>query len=113
MLHFRTGPSHTVGDRQGNGHGWLRSSRVSRPGSRAAKPLAASQTGPAAVAYTEQPTPHLIHPPVSHNDRREDMDVSRDSEPASSSTLDLLAEARTYLPALIAEVMRLRALGRD
>ena len=47
------------------------------------------------------------------NDRREDMYVSRDSGPASPSTLDLLAEARTYLPALIAEVMRLRALGRD
>jgi hypothetical protein len=47
------------------------------------------------------------------NDRREDMYVSRDSGPANGSTLDLLAEARTYLPALIAEVKRLRALGRD
>jgi hypothetical protein len=47
------------------------------------------------------------------NDRREDIYLSRDSGPASPSTLDLLAEARTYLSALVAEVMRLRALGRD
>jgi hypothetical protein len=44
-------------------------------------------------------------------DRREDLYVSRDSGPADSATLDLLAEARTYLPKLIAEVKRLRALG--
>ena len=45
-------------------------------------------------------------------DRREDLYVSRDSGAADPSTLDLLAEARTYLPVLIAEVKRLRALGR-
>jgi hypothetical protein len=47
------------------------------------------------------------------DDRREDLYVSRDSGPPDPSTLDLLAEARTYLPVLIAEVKRLRALGRD
>jgi len=46
-------------------------------------------------------------------DRREDMYVSRDSGPADPSSLDLLAEARTYLPVLVREVKRLRALGRD
>lgn len=47
------------------------------------------------------------------DDRREDLYVSRDSGPADPPTLDLLAEARTYLPVLIAEVKRLRALGQD
>ena len=46
-------------------------------------------------------------------DRREDLYVSGDSSAADPQTLDLLAEARTYLPVLIAEVKRLRALGRD
>jgi hypothetical protein len=46
-------------------------------------------------------------------DRREDLYVSRDSGPADPTTLELLAEARTYLPVLIAEVKRLRALGRS
>ena len=42
-------------------------------------------------------------------DRREDMYVARDSGPADPATLDLIAAARTYLPALIAEVRRLRS----
>lgn len=44
------------------------------------------------------------------NDRREDLYLARDSGPADRATLDLVAEARTYLPVLIAEVERLRAL---
>ncbi len=47
------------------------------------------------------------------HDRREDLYVSRDSGPADATTLHLLADARTYLPVLIAEVRRLRALVPD
>jgi hypothetical protein len=46
------------------------------------------------------------------DDRREDLYVTRDSSPPDPPTLELLAEARTYLPVLIAEVKRLRALAR-
>jgi len=42
-------------------------------------------------------------------DRGEDIYVIRDSGPAGASHLDLIAASRTYLPALIAEVRRLRA----
>ena len=41
-------------------------------------------------------------------DRAEDMYVSRDSGPAGPPELDVIAAARNYLPALIAEVRRLR-----
>lgn len=41
--------------------------------------------------------------------RGEDIYVTRDSGPAAASTLDLIAAARTYLPALVDEVRRLRA----
>ncbi|MGH3663676.1 MAG: hypothetical protein ACRDT8_20905 [Micromonosporaceae bacterium] len=37
-------------------------------------------------------------------DRREDMYVSRDSGPAPAADVDLIAAARTHLPALIAEL---------
>jgi hypothetical protein len=47
------------------------------------------------------------------DDRREDLYVSRGSGPADPSTLELLAEARTYLPVLIVEVKRLRAPDLD
>ncbi len=47
------------------------------------------------------------------DDRREDLYVSRDSGPADPWMPDLLAEARTHRPVLVAEVKRLRALGRD
>jgi hypothetical protein len=60
--------------------------------------------------HTSGPSFIMIGP---DDDRREDLYVSRDSGPADPSTLDVLAEARTYLPLLIAEVKRLRALGRD
>jgi hypothetical protein len=43
------------------------------------------------------------------DDRDEDIYVSRDSGPAGVGELDLIAAARNYLPALIAEVRRLRA----
>jgi hypothetical protein len=43
-------------------------------------------------------------------DRREDIYVSRDSGPAGSADLDLIAVARTYLPVLVAEVRRLRSI---
>src|SRR5262249_38392701 len=46
------------------------------------------------------------------HDRREDLYLSPDSGQADPLTLDLLAEARTYLPVLITEVKRLRALRR-
>jgi len=46
----------------------------------------------------------------NERDRREDVYVSRDSGPADQPTLDLIAEARNYLPILIVEVRRLRAL---
>ena len=42
------------------------------------------------------------------DDRREDMYVSRDSGPADPATLDLIAAAGSFLPALIGEVKRLR-----
>lgn len=41
--------------------------------------------------------------------RREDMYVSRDSGPAATVDVDLIAAARTYLPVLIAEIRLLRA----
>jgi len=43
-------------------------------------------------------------------DRREDMYVTRDSGPADAATLDLVAVSRTYVPALVAEIRRLRSL---
>ena len=43
------------------------------------------------------------------DDRDEDMYVTRDSGPAMSADLELIAAARTYLPRLIAEIRRLRA----
>jgi hypothetical protein len=42
-------------------------------------------------------------------DRREDMYVSRDSGPASTADLDLIAASRTYLPVLVAEIRALRS----
>jgi hypothetical protein len=45
-------------------------------------------------------------------DRREDLYLSRDSGPADASTHDLIAEARNALPALIAELRRLRSETR-
>jgi hypothetical protein len=41
-------------------------------------------------------------------DRDEDMYVSRDSGPASTADLDLIAAARNYLPRLIDEIVELR-----
>lgn len=41
-------------------------------------------------------------------DRDEDMYVSRDSGPAWAADLDLIAQARTYLPRLLDEIARLR-----
>lgn len=46
----------------------------------------------------------------AEGDRREDIYVNRDSGPALHVDLELIAAARTYLPALLAEVRRLRAL---
>ncbi len=45
------------------------------------------------------------------DDRGEDIYVTRDSGPAGPEYLDLVAEARTYLPQLIEEVRALRAAG--
>jgi hypothetical protein len=42
-------------------------------------------------------------------DRGEDIYVIRDSGPAGPSYLDLIAAARTYLPALVAEVRHCRS----
>lgn len=44
------------------------------------------------------------------DDRDEDMYVSRDSGPASATELDLIATFRNYLPALVAEIRRLRSI---
>ena len=44
----------------------------------------------------------------AESDRREDLYLSRDSGPADASTVDLIAEARNALPALVAEIRRLR-----
>ena len=44
------------------------------------------------------------------NDRREDLYLTRDSGPADAATYDLLAEARNALPALVAEIKRLRSV---
>jgi hypothetical protein len=41
--------------------------------------------------------------------RDDDMYVSRDGGEASAADLDLIAEARTLLPSLVAEVRRRRA----
>ncbi|MGW4848152.1 hypothetical protein [Nocardia brasiliensis] len=41
--------------------------------------------------------------------RGEDIYVTRDSGPANAAYLDLIAAARTYLPALVSEVRALRA----
>lgn len=43
------------------------------------------------------------------DDRDEDMYVSRDSGPASSADLDLIATARNYLPRLLDEIAKLRS----
>jgi hypothetical protein len=43
------------------------------------------------------------------DDRDEDMYISRDSGPAWSADLDLIAQARTFLPRLLDEIERLRA----
>jgi len=43
------------------------------------------------------------------SDRRDGMYVSRDSGPADAATLDIIAASCTYLPALVAEVIRLRS----
>ncbi len=45
----------------------------------------------------------------TEGDRGEDIYVTRDSGPASAACLDLIAEARTYLPALIAELRERRS----
>jgi hypothetical protein len=42
------------------------------------------------------------------DDRDEDMYVTRDSGPASTSDLDFIAAARNYLPELIEEIAELR-----
>jgi hypothetical protein len=44
------------------------------------------------------------------DDRDEDMYVTRDSGPASSDDLELIALARNYLPELVAEIRRLRSM---
>lgn len=44
------------------------------------------------------------------SDRREDLYLTRDSGMADAATHDLLAEARNALPALVAEVKRLRSV---
>ena len=49
----------------------------------------------------------MIGPP---NAPRTDMYVWRDSVPAASDDLDIIALSRTYLPLLVAEVRRLRRL---
>lgn len=46
-------------------------------------------------------------------DRDEDMYVSRDSGPAWAADLDLIAQARTYLPRLLDEIERLRLVARE
>jgi len=45
----------------------------------------------------------------TEGERGEDIYITRDSGAAAAATLDLIAAARTYLPALIEEVRRLRA----
>lgn len=47
------------------------------------------------------------------DDRDEDMYVSRDSGPAQTRDLDLIAAARNYLPLLIREIRRLRGLPTE
>lgn len=48
---------------------------------------------------------------VGHgDDRAEDIYVSRASGVAGSAELDVIAAARTYLPLLVEEVLRLRGL---
>lgn len=42
------------------------------------------------------------------DDRAEDLYVSRDSGPAKTTDLDVIAAARTYLPLLVDEIRRLR-----
>lgn len=49
----------------------------------------------------------------STGDANPDIYVSRDSSPASAADLDLIAEARTYLPRLLDELDRLRTRGRS
>jgi len=48
-----------------------------------------------------------------HDDRDEDMYVTRDSGPAQARDLDLIAAARNYLPVLVREVKRLRGLVHE
>jgi len=43
-----------------------------------------------------------------NDDRAEDIYVSRDSGIAGPAELDVIAAARTYLPLLVEEVIRLR-----
>lgn len=45
------------------------------------------------------------------DDRAEDIYVSRDSGIAGCAELDLIAAARTFLPLLVNEVLRLREAG--
>lgn len=49
---------------------------------------------------------------VGGDDQAEDIYVSRDSGVAGTAELDVIAAARTYLPLLVEEVLRLRK-GRD
>jgi hypothetical protein len=49
----------------------------------------------------------------AEDDRDEDMHVSRDSGPASSADLDLIAAARNYLPCLLDEITKLRSQHDD
>lgn len=46
------------------------------------------------------------------HDRREDLCLGQDSEPADAAHLDLVAAARTYLPVVIEEVRSLRTNSR-
>lgn len=48
----------------------------------------------------------------NNDDRAEDIYVSRDSGPASTADLDVIAVARTYLPVLVREIRRLRGRPR-
>ena len=43
------------------------------------------------------------------DDQHDDMYVYREARPAAAADLDLVAEARTYLPRLLDEIERLRA----
>lgn len=47
------------------------------------------------------------------NDRRTDIYVTRDREPAGAAELDVIALGRSYLPLLVDEVLRLRRLLQE